>query len=125
MAVEERLRSKYLYKLVLYLIKIIPIITSVLFLLNTVLSYFYIDLEIFAHLCGVSFFSITFFYLASILFRFCLYHRMFIHYVTINWLLNLYDYYIGIPVSNRGLFVIYMMITGITLFIILYLKFKK
>lgn len=125
MAVEERLRSKYLYKLVLYLIKIIPIITSVLFLLNTVLSYFYIDLEIFTHLCGVSFFSITFFYLASILFRFCLYHRMFIHYVTINWLLNLYDYYIGIPVSNRGLFAIYMMITGITLFIILYLKFKK
>lgn len=125
MAVEERLRSKYLYKFVLYLIKIIPIITSVLFLLNTVLSYFYIDLEIFTHLCGVSFFSITFFYLASILFRFCLYHRMFIHYVTINWLLNLYDYYIGIPVSNRGLFAIYMMITGITLLIILYLKFKK
>lgn len=125
MIVEERLKSKYLYKIVLYLIKVIPIITSGLFLLNTILSYFGIDLEIFTHICGVSIFSITFFYLTSIAFRFCIYHRMFIHYITVNWILNLYDYYIGIPLSNKHLFVLYISITGIFLFLILYFKKLK
>ena len=120
MVVEERLRSKILYKVVLYLIKTIPIITSALFLLNTVLSYVGIDLEILGHICGVSVFSIAFFYLTSLAFRFCIYHRMFIHYLTLNWALNLYDYYIGLPLSDRNLFIMYLVITGIFLFIILY-----
>ena len=112
--------SKYLYKIVLYLIKVIPITTSALILANTILSYFNIDLEIFSHLCGVSVFTILFFYLTSIAFRFCIYHRMFIHYITLNWLLNLYDYYIGIPLNDLHLLYLYLAITGIFLFIILY-----
>ena len=112
--------DKYLYKVVLYLIKTIPTITSIIFLLNTILSYFNIELEVFSHICGVSLFTILFFYLTSIAFRFCVYHRMFIHYITLNWILNLYDYYIGIPTNNLKLLYIYLIITGIFLFIILY-----
>ena len=112
--------SKYLYKIVLYLIKVIPVITSALILANTILSYFNIDLEIFSHLCGVSVFTILFFYLTSIAFKFCIYHRMFIHYITLNWLLNLYDYYIGIPLNDLHLLYLYLTITGIFLFVILY-----
>jgi len=125
MTVEEKLKSKYLYKIVLYLIKVIPVITAALFLLNTILSYFYIDLEIFSHLCGVSVFSLLFFYLTSIVFQFCIYHRLCLHYITITWLLRLYDYYIGIPVDNRALLLIYLAITGIFLFIIIYEYCKR
>ena len=119
-AVEKLRENKYLYKIVLYLIKVIPIITSLGFLINTILSYFCVDLEIFAHLCGVSIFTIIFFYLTSIAFHFCRYHRMFIHYITLTWLLRLYDYYIGIPSDNLHLLLFYLAITGIFLFIILY-----
>lgn len=125
MDAEERLKSKTLYKIVLYLIKTIPIITSGLFVLNTVLSYLGIDLQILAHICGISVFSLAFFYLTSIAFRFCIYHRMFIHYLTVNWILDLYDYYIGIPLETRDLFIIYITITGIFLFIILYEYCKR
>lgn len=40
---EERLRNKYLYKIELYLIRVIPMIVAGLCLLNTVLSYIEID----------------------------------------------------------------------------------
>ena len=125
MDAEEKLKSKTLYKIVLYLIKTIPIITSGLFVLNTVLSYLGIDLQILAHICGISVFSLALFYLTSIAFRFCIYHRMFIHYLTVNWILDLYDYYIGIPLTTRDLFVVYLAITGIFLFIILYEYCKR
>ena len=122
---EENLKSKTLYKIELYLIKIIPMILSLIALLNTILSYFYIDVPLLSYLGGISVFTIIFLYMSSIVFRFCKYHRMFIHYITINWLLNIIDYYIGIPVSNKGMFLIYMILTGAALFVIVYLKFRK
>ena len=46
---------------------------------------------------------------------------MFLHYVVVNDLLSIYDYYIGIPVSDTELFLIHIMLIGITLYLILYL----
>lgn len=121
MAVVEKSNvNKAIYKIVLYLIKVIPIITSFLVLLNTILSYFYIDLDVFSHLCGISLFTLIFFYSTSVAFKFCGYHRLFIHYLTLTWLVRIYDYYIGIPLNNRNLLALYLIITGIFLFIILY-----
>lgn len=124
MAVEENL-SKSLYKIVLFLVKIIPMILSGIYLLNTILSYFYIDLPVFSYIGGTSLFMLLFMYASSIAFHFCFYHRMFLHYISLNWILNIIDYYVGIPLSNRSLFLLYMIITGIFLFIILYEHCKK
>lgn len=118
-------RSKYLYKIELYLIKIIPMVFAGLSLLNTILSYFNIDLVILSYIGSVSVLTLLFMYLSSVVFRFCAYHRMFTHYTSVNWILNIIDYYIGIPISDRSLFIIYLSITGLFLFYILYLKFKK
>ena len=123
MAVEESL-NKSLYKIELYLVKVIPMILSGIALLNTILSYLYIDVPLLSYLGGVSVLTIIFLYVSSYVFRFCLYHRMFIHYITVNWVLNIIDMYIGIPLSNRDLFLVYMTITGVMLFVVLYLKFK-
>lgn len=116
--------NKLLYKAELYLIKVIPMVLSGIALLNTILSYFYIDVPLLSYLGGVSVLTIAFLYLSSYVFKFCAYHRMFIHYITLNWVLNIIDYYIGIPLDNKELFMMYMIITGIFLFIVLYLKFK-
>ena len=99
-------------------------VLAMLAVLNTTLSYFYIDLPILSYIGGVSVLSLVFFYLASYVFKFCEYHRMFLHYITINWILNIIDYYFGIPVSDKGMFLIYMAITGIFMFVILYLYLK-
>jgi len=121
MAAEAKSKSRCLYKIVLYLIKVTPMIISFGYLLNTVLSYFCIDLPIISYFVGVSLITIVFLYLTSIAFRFCSYHRMFIHYITLNWIFDSIDYNIGIPLSNRDLLLLYFIITGIFLFIILYL----
>lgn len=53
---------------------------------------------------------------------------MFLHYVAVNDIINIiniYDWYIGIDISDRDLFVLDMSVAGISLFIILYLYVKS
>ena len=109
-----------LHKWVLFIIKIIPMLLAVTALLNTILSYIGIDVPLLSYLGGISLFPLLFLYLASYAFHFCGYHRVFLHYVTVNWVLNIIDYYIVIPLSDKELFMLYMSITGVFLFILLY-----
>ena len=115
---EEGLRNKLLTKGVLYSVKIIPILISGIYLLNTVLSYCGIDWEGFSYI--VQFLFIGFIYIASLRFHFCVYHRLFIHYITLTLVLNIIDYHWGLPLSDRNLFLMYMIITGVFLFLVLY-----
>lgn len=125
MAVEEGLGNKTLYKLELYLLKVIPMLLALIAFLNTVLSYFDIDLVIWSYIGSISFLPLVFLYMSSYVFRFCEYHRIFLHYTVITNVLNVYDYYIGIPVSDRELLVLHIILAGISLFIILYLYVKS
>ena len=117
--------DKSLYKLEIFTIKTIPIVLALICFLNTLLCYLGIDLLILTYIGGVSFLTIGFLYLSSYVFKFCSYHRMFLHYVSITWLMNIYDYYIGIPVSDKELFMISMIITGIFIFLVLYSYMKS
>ena len=121
----EGLRSKALYRIFLYLVKVIPMLCSAIYILNTALSYFSIDVPAFSYIGGCSVLTILFMYLSSYVFRFCAWHRMFIHYIAVNWILNIVDYHIGIPVSDKGMFLIYTFITGLFMYLTLYLKFRK
>jgi hypothetical protein len=93
-------------------------------LINITLSYFNIDLELLSYLGSNSILTIVFFYISSYVFKFCAYHRMFMHYTTSVWVINIYDMCVGIPLDDRGMLLIYLMITGVSLFIILYFYVK-
>lgn len=114
------MEERKLYKSVIIAIRVIPMLLAAVALLNTMLSYFGIDAPILSYIGGVSLFPLIFLYLSSYAFRFCEYHRMFLHYVSVNWVLNIYDYYIGIPISEKGIFMLYTILTCIFLFLILY-----
>ena len=122
---EESTYLRGLHKLLLVTLKVIPMLLALVCLLNTLLSYFGIDLVILSYIGGVSALPLIFLYLSSYAFRFCEYHRMFLHYVTLNWAINIYDYYIGIPLSDRNMLALYLIITCIFLFVILYLYLKS
>ena len=117
--------NKLLYKIELYLVKVIPMIYALLSLLNTTLSYFGIDAVILSYIGSVSLVTLLFLYVTSYVFKFCEYHRMFIHYTTVTWILNIIDLYIGIPFSDVGYLGIQLIIAGIALFIILRLYAKN
>lgn len=123
MAVEEKLtlKSKRLYKLQLGMLKIIPMIMAFVSLLNSVLSYFGIDLPILSFFCSCSVFTLIFIYLSSYVFKFCECHRMFLHYTVLIWIINIIDYYIGIPIDDLQYLCLQISLIGMTLFIILYL----
>lgn len=115
----QSLKSKRLYKFELILLKFIPFILAIACLLNTILSYFGIDLAILTYLCGISFFTLLFLFVSSYVFKFCLYHRLPLYYVIINNLLAIYDYHIGIPLSDKNLLILYLIIAWIFYILIL------
>ena len=125
MGVEERLRSKLLYKIELSLLKFIPAILAFITLLNSVLSYFGIDLYILSYIGGVSILTMIFLYISSYVFRFCKYHRMLLHYVVVTWVINIIDYYFNIPINDLEYLCLQVIVAGIFLFIILFLYVKR
>lgn len=118
---EESL-SKVLYKTVLYLVKVVPLVIALLSLLNTVLSYYCIDLPLFSYISQYLFIMLM--YVTSHTFKFCKWHRIVIHYILIIFTLNIIDYHIGIPLSDRDLYLLYVALAGISLVIAIILKFK-
>lgn len=125
MVVEERLKSKMLYKIELLLLKTIPILMAICSVSNSILSYLDIEVVLLNYIGGVSILPLLFLYLSSYVFKFCEYHRMFLHYLLITDIINVYDYHIGLPLDDLRYLCLHMIITAISLFMILYLYIKK
>lgn len=117
--------SRVMYKVELLCVKYIPIIIATIVLLNTILSYFDIYIEELDYIAGTSFLTLIPMYISSYTYKFCEYHRMFIHYILIHKIIAIVDLYIGIPVSDLTLLGIYLIVAGIFLLIIVYLHEKS
>lgn len=113
MVAEERLRSKFLYKLEIVGIKYIPIIIAVLYFLNTILDAFGIYQDMISHLTGISLLPWCFLLLSSFVFKFCVYHRIPLYYIAINHIIALIDYYVDIPLNLEIWIVGHMLIAFI------------
>lgn len=120
----EKFLNKNLYKLELYSAKVVPMLMAGITLANTILSYFDIDAPVLSYVGGVSILVIIKFYITSYTYKFCAYHRMFLHYIVLSTTLSVYDYTYGIPITDRNMFTLQIVLAGVSLFIILYLKFK-
>lgn len=125
MHVEDKLKSKTMYKIELLLLKIIPMLMSACSLCNSILSYLDIEVVILNYIGGVSLLPLIFLYLSSYVFKFCEYHRMFLHYLLVTDIINVYDYHIGFPLDDLEYLCLHMIISGISLFIILYMYLKE
>ena len=120
MVVVERLRRSSFHKLLLLVLKYIPTVIALCYMLNTILY-----IEPLSNIAGVSLLTWIFLYLASVVFEFCSYHRMFLWYILIDDILNIVDYYWNIPISTDNLIRIHNILAGITLFIVLILYVKS
>lgn len=119
MAAEEKRVNKEQYKLVLKYIKVIPMLIALCDVLNTITCFLGFDIEIFSFVGGISFLTLAFLYLISYVFRFCIYHRMFLHYILFNNIIGTLEYTVGIPISTQAFITLWSMITGIFMFLIL------
>lgn len=114
--------NKVLYKLEIYLLKILPFILAIACWLNTCLCALDITIPIFVELATISFIPLLFLYISSYAFKFCEYHRIPLHYVTINKIISYIDYHFILNVSDFNFILVNTIIFGI--FIIMYVIFK-
>ena len=120
--VEKSKRSEY--KLLIIVLKFIPMLTALCYMTSTIFNYFGYNIEPLSNIGGMSLFTWLFIYLASIVFNFCAYHRMFLWYIFIDDIFNIIDYYITIPISTDSILMLHNILIGITLFIVLILYVK-
>lgn len=113
-----------LYKLQLASVKAVPFIVSALYLLNTLLSFLGFGCTVLDYIAGTSLITALLMYISSYAFRFCKYHRMFIHYLLICNIIDMLDFYVGIPVSDAVLLYIFLALTGIFSYLALYYHIK-
>lgn len=105
--------------------KTVPVIIAVVHLINSILSFMNCNDIPLNYFGGISFITIFYLYIASYTFKLCNYYRMFLHYSVIIDIINVYDYYFNIPISNADYIIVFVVITIITMLLILYLKFFK
>lgn len=123
--VEKSKRSEY--KLLIIVLKFIPMLTALCYMSSTIFNYFGYNIEPLSNFGGMSLLTWLFIYLASIVFNFCAYHRMFLWYIFVDDLFNIIDHYIIIPISTDSILMLHNILIGITLFtvLILYVKDNK
>ena len=117
--------SKYLYKIFLGYAKYIPIIVSILYILNIICQYLKTTVPILIYLGGVSFIFITLLYLISFVFQFCYLYRLPLHYVTLGNIIGIIDKHLTLSLSNIALFRIYFIMFGIMLIAYIWLMYKN
>lgn len=117
--------NKLYYKLFIIVLKYIPSLIALCYILNTVMALFGIYIEPLSNIARMSLLTWIFLYIATYVFKFCIYHRMFLWYILIDDLLNIIDYYYELPIETSNLLMIHNSIIGIFLFIILYLYVKN
>lgn len=113
-----------LHKLGLYYLKILPILIGLCITIFNIVSYFNINLLILDYIAGISILPILHIYISSYMYKFCEYHRIFLHYSLLVCGIQIYDFYYRIPVSNFNLLLLYIILAGIATFVTLYLYLK-
>ena len=117
--------DKNLYKIFLIIIKHIPTILAIIQITGLMLSYFKITSFFLTCVGGTSIAFLIIMYLLSFIFKFCGTHRISLHYVTLTYLISIFDYYVGIPLSIMGLYYLYSIITGIFITLWIYIWYKN
>ena len=122
--VEKSVNKKKMQLFVL-VSKVLPVILALCHLLNCIFGYVGWNNVILGYISGISILTVGYLYLISYLIKLCGYYRMFLHYCVIIDVINIYDYYIGIPISNTKLLMAYCSLTIILMLSVIYLKFFK
>ena len=127
------LKNKELYKVDLFLLKLLPVIMVISLIIASygaifqVVSGVAIIVQIVSHYLGLVIAPIAFMYISSHVFQFCNYHRMFIHYIAIIELMNVTNWYFQLPITNElynGIQV-FITITFAIIALIMYIKKRR
>lgn len=109
---EEKLKNNLKHKSYLLLLKYLPHLMAILLMVYTLLQFADIDAIIIGYI--INYILVGYVLICSIIFKFCYVHRLPIYYYILNELTSVIDnYVIQIPVSEKGLLEIHLILIGI------------
>ena len=91
---------KWKHMLVLTVLRWLPAVMAFSYVMNAYCARLGVPWQIFTHYLGLVIAPMGFLYIASYVFKFCWYHRVFIHYITVVDFLNVTNWYWKIPITN-------------------------
>lgn len=115
-------------KLLILLVKYIPIIQMIGMLLNNIIYYFNINNEFSYTLdfvIGNSIITTFLIYVCSYIFNFCVWHRLIITANLINLFIANIDAIIGIPITDLQLLISYHAVCAVFIIISTYIHIKN
>lgn len=116
--------SKSLARLTKIIVKYIPFVIAIGYLLMAIFSCFGISCIWLPVLFRFSISSFVCLFAISILLKFCIWHRLPLYYAITIDIINTVDYYFVIPISSKMLLLVYLLISAIFILIGMYLKEK-
>ncbi len=125
---ETTLKSKYLYKITLLMMKLLPMIMSFSYLTTLFIYKIGGQYIVVPHIIGTVLAPLLFLYLTSYLFRYCYFHRLFIHYYCFVDIINVADHYGCLPFSSELGSILHDIATYvfiIAVIVIYIIKFKR
>lgn len=117
--------NKKLYKILLILVKYIPITLAIIFIVQNVFVYMNLTNPILLYLGGSSCIFVVLLYLLSWVFQFCHLYRIPLHYVVISNTIGLLDHIFKFSVSNLCILRVYFVLFGIMLIVYVWLMYKN
>ena len=114
--VEKLVERNLKHKSYLILLKYIPHIIAFMYIIYTMLQFIDIDLIILGYFMHLSIMSWLFMFISSIVFKYCYIHRLPLYYIALNDISSTVDYYIGIPIDDKTLLGIHIILIGILIF---------
>ncbi|MBO4498755.1 MAG: hypothetical protein J5732_00685 [Bacteroidaceae bacterium] len=109
-------RYQRIRKLAALWIKHLPIIAALACASNSLSAYFGYNMEALGYLVTMLIYIGVF--LLSYVLRFCFWHRCLIAYIMACEAINTFDYYVGIPISNKGMFVLHVALVGFVIILL-------
>lgn len=116
--------SKGLARLTRIIVKYIPFVIGIGYLLMAIFSCFGISCIWLPVLFRFSISSFVCLFAVSILLKFCIWHRLPLYYAVVIDIINTVDYYFVIPINSKVLLLVYLLISAIFILIGMYLKEK-
>ena len=115
--------NKNLYKLTIITLKFLPIVMASAFMISNLIHI--TAIQIIAHIIGINIAQFLFIYLTSYTFKFCNYHRIFIHYLVLIETINAIDWYVGIPISDKAIQIVHIVIALVFIIIAVKMYYNK
>lgn len=112
-------------KLLLILVKYGSWFIGLIYLLQICLDCLGIQSVLLTFLCGNGFLPILTLIAFSIFLGFCIWHRLPLYYALTANVINLIDYYIGIPIINKWMLIIYLLLVGVFIIVGCFIKNKN